>query len=402
LNTDVFSTSESTFSRAKSVILGGGQAHKRSAGIGGIDFPIVPRRAKGSHFWDVDGNEYIDYLCSYGPIVLGHAHPRVDRAAQKAATEGTIYNFDHPLGIELAEKLCEIIPGAELVNYFIEGSASTTGAVKLARAFTGREKVVRCGYHGWHDWCNPGGRGVPQCASELTLAVEFGDLDALARLFNDNPGQIACVIIEPRWDHESPEEFLGGVAQMAHEEGALFVLDEMKTGMRFSLAGFQGWAGVEPDLATWGKGMANGYPIALVTGKREILNEVGDVWVAGTFNGFTPSLAAALATIAEMEDNSGIEHLWHQGQKLLDGLAQVVTETGLPARPVGRAPMLFLAFDEDAEDVKSRFYLETLKGGVYLHPTHVWFLTVSHTDEDIEKTLDTVLRAARTAMQEAG
>ena len=393
-----FAQSQETFERAKGSVLGGAQAHKRSSGIGGMDFPIVPQRAEGCRFWDVDGNEYIDYLCSFGPIVLGHAHPRVDRAAAETAARGTIYNFDHPLGIELAEKMCEIIPGAELVNYFIEGSASTGGAVKMARALTGREKVVRCGYHGWQDWCNTGGRGVPQCVNELTIGVDFGDLDGLSNVFAGNAGEIACAIIEPSWEHDSPREFLEGVARMAHQHGALFILDEMKTGMRFSLAGFQGWAGIEPDLATWGKGMANGYPLAMVTGRRHALEQVADVWVAGTFNGFTPSLAASLATIAEMQETGGIEHIWRQGQKLLDGLASIVAETGLPAKPVGRPPMPFLRFDDGAENTKDRFYLATLKGGVYLSLGHVWFLTTAHTDADVDRTLEVSLMAAREAV----
>jgi glutamate-1-semialdehyde 2,1-aminomutase len=395
--TDIsFSESQRTFARAQKSILGGGQAHKRRCGIAGMEFPIIPRRAQGSRFWDGDGNEYIDYLCAYGPIVLGYADARVDAAAAKAASEGTIFNYDHPLGIQLAEKLCEIIPSAEMVAYFVEGSSSTAGAVKMARAVTGREKVLRCGYHGWQDWCNTGGRGVPQCVNDLTIGVAFGDLDAVHTAFADHAGEIACAIIEPDWRSETPREFLEGVKRAAHDDGALFILDEMKTGMRFSLAGFQGWVGIEPDLATWGKGIANGYPIAVVTGKREILEQVADVWVAGTFPGFTPSFAASLTTIAIMEETGGIERLWRQGQKLLDGLTSIVAETGLPAKVVGKPPMPFLSFEDSA--ASDRFYLETLKGGVYFHPTHVWFLTTSHSDADLDKTLEVALKAAKAAV----
>ncbi|MFC1714793.1 aspartate aminotransferase family protein [Candidatus Poribacteria bacterium] len=386
--------------RARQVIVGGGQAHKRS----NPPQPVMIERGKGSHIWDADGNEYIDYLMAYGPVLLGYAYPRVMEAVTEHIKKGNIYNVGHPLEIDLAEKLVELIPSAERITYFVGGSDATTGAVKLARGYTGKEKIVRWGYHGWHDWCH-GERGALAATAQYTLGMEFNNLDSLADQFKKNPGEIACVIMEPT-SYELPKEgYLESVKRLAHENDALLIFDEVKTGFRYSLGGAQEYLGVTPDMSVFSKAMANGFGVAAVVGKKEIMEEVAGVWVAATFHGEVSMVAAALATIAEMEEKSGIEHIWRQGNKLLDGYREMTERLGIEnVRIEGIGPMPFFGFrggDERMEKFINTFYRETLDNGLYLPESHIWFISLSHTDEDIARTLEVSEAAMKRAKQVA-
>ncbi|MFQ6131052.1 MAG: aspartate aminotransferase family protein [Armatimonadota bacterium] len=388
------------FERAKEVIVGGAQAHKRPSYV--PDLPIMAQRGEGCYFWDPDGNRYIDYLCAYGPILLGYAHPKTTQAALERARQGTVFNIGTPLEILLAEKLVEIIPCAEMVSYFISGSESTSAAVKIARAVTGREKVVRCGYHGWHDWCQTGNRGVPRAVSDLTLDFPYNDLDSLAERFRANPDQIACVIMEPVLMDAPAQGFLEGVKRVCHENGALLIFDEIKTGFRYALGGAQEHFGVTPDLATLGKAMANGWPIAVVVGRRQIMQQAEDVWVAATFNGESMGVAAALATIEEMQQHDGVRELWRRGERLRAGLDEIMRDAGVDAHTTGAGPMPFLRFGEGLDELKVKFFSECAKAGVYFPPDHVWFLCLAHTDGVIEETLIIARQALKSALASAG
>jgi len=387
--------------RAKQVMVGGGQPHKRSQ----PPQPIMIERGQGSHIWDADGNEYIDYLMGYGPILLGHAYPRVIEVVTTHLAKGNIYNVGHPLEIELAAKLVELIPSAERVTYFVGGSDATTGAIKLARAYTGKEKVVRCGYHGWHDWCHHG-RGALSATGQYTLSMGFNDLNSLDEIFKEHRGDIACVIMEPT-SHELPREgYLEDVKRLTHENDALLIFDEVKTGFRYALGGAQEYLGITPDMSVFSKAMANGFGVAVVVGKADIMDEVADVWVAATFHGEVSLVAAALATIAEMEEKDGIQHLWRQGEKLKAGYREMTERLGIEnARIEGIGPMPFFGFHSGDDERMKRFidvfYRETLDGGLYLPDGHIWFISLSHTDEDIARTLEVSEAALKRAKQAA-
>ncbi len=385
--------------RARQVIMGGGQPHKRS----NPPEPVMIERGLGSHFWDADGNEYIDYLMAYGPVLLGYAYPRIIEAVAEHLKKGNIYNVGHPLETKLAEKLVELIPSAERVTYFVGGSDAVTGAVKLARGYTDKEKIVRCGYHGWHDWCNSG-RGALAATAQYTLEMEFNDLDSLSELFKDHPGEIACVMMEPTGKDLPKEGYLEAVKQLAHENDALLIFDEVKTGFRYSLGGAQEYFGVIPDMSVFSKAMANGFGVAAVVGKKEIMEEVAGVWVAAIFHGEVSLVAAALATIAEMEEKNGIEYIWGQGNKLLDGYREIAERLGIEnAHTEGIGPMPFFGFhkgdDERMERFVNIFYEETLDNGLYLPESHIWFISLSHTDEDIARTLEVSEDAMKHAKQ---
>ena len=373
--------------RAKTALVGGGQPHKQS----NPPQPIMIDRAKGSHFWDVDGHEYIDYLMGYGPMILGHAYPSVIEAVAKALEKGNVYNVGHILEVELAEKLIEIIPSADRVAYFVGGSDATTGALKFARAYTEKEKVIRCGYHGWHDWCHST-RGHLAASAEATLSVGFNDIDALEELFKENPGEIACLIMEPS-GHDLPKKgYLENVQSVVHANDAVLIFDEVKTGFRYALGGAQEYFGVTPDMSVFGKALANGFATAVVVGRKDIMDEVSDVWVAATFHGEVSLVAAAMATIAELEAKDGVDFMWKQGQTLLDGYREMTDRLGIhQARIAGIAPMPFFGLNanSDKESLFRRtFYEATLDGGLYLPEGHIWFMSMSHSDDDIAKTLD--------------
>ena len=372
--------------RAKSALVGGGQPHKQS----NPPQPVMVAGGKGAHFWDADGNDYIDYLMGYGPMILGHAYPTVIEAVAKALERGNVYNFGHTLEIELAEKLVEIIPSADKVAYFVGGSDATTGALKFARAYTEKEKVIRCGYHGWHDWCHNTRGHLPSSAA-ATLSVPFNDIDALEDLFKEYPGEIACLIMEPS-GHDLPSDgYLANVKSVVNENDALLIFDEVKTGFRYALGGAQEYFGVTPDMSVFGKALANGFATAVVVGRQEIMDEVAGVWVAATFHGEVSLVAAAIATIAELEAKDGVAFMWKQGQKLLDGYKEMTDRLGIDqARIGGIGPMPFFGLNADGEkqgQFRRTFYEATLDGGLYLPEGHIWFMSISHTDEDITKTL---------------
>ena len=380
--------------RAEAVILGGGQAHKRAR----LPGPLMIERGEGCRFWDADGAEYIDYLMGYGPVVLGYAHPRVLRAVAEQCARGNVFNVGHTLEVELAEKLVEIIPSAERVTFCVGGSDGTSGVIKLARAYTGREKIVRSGYHGWHDWCHSE-RGALLGTAAYTLSMTYNDLPSLERLFEQHRGGIACVIMEPV-GYEAPLlGYLEGVKQLCHDNGALFVLDEVKTGFRYALGGAQEHFGVTPDLSVFSNAMGNGFGICAITGAAEVMDDVAGVWVAATFHGEMSLVAAALATIAEIEEKDGIAHMWRLGDKLLDGYREMTGRLGVEnVRLEGAGPMPFFGVtggDERLDRMRSTFYRETLDGGLYLPEGHIWFLSLAHTDEDIARTLEVSEAALR-------
>ncbi len=232
--------------------------------------PLFIQRGKGSHVWDVDGNEYIDYVNGLAAITLGYADPDVNEAVEKQLHDGIIFSLPHPLEFQVAEKIREMVPCAEMSRFGKNGSDATSGAIRLARAHTNRDRVAMCGYHGWQDWSigsTARHRGVPKAVRELTHTFSYNNIDSLDALLKKHPGEFAAVILEPM-NFEAPRDaFLQKVRELAHKNGALFILDETITGFRLANGGAQQLFGVTPDLATFGKGMANGFPVSAVSGK---------------------------------------------------------------------------------------------------------------------------------------
>jgi glutamate-1-semialdehyde 2,1-aminomutase len=357
-------------------------------------YPAYVSRAEGAYVWDVDGNRYIDFNLGYGPVVLGHAHPVVNAAVIEQLGRGTCASpMWSPRQVELTELLTEVIQ-ADMAYLLRTGSDATAAAVRLARIHTGREMIARWGYNGWHDWCAPRPEGVPQSTLALSHRFAYNDIASLEELFARYPDQIACVVMMPYELEEPRPGFLNEVRETAHRHGALLILDEMRSGFRISLGGAQEYYGVRPDLSTFSKAMANGYPISAVVGRRDVMLHLGSTHMSSTFYGNPAEMAAAIATIGILRDTDALGAIWRMGESLLNGLRQILTEYAIPAEAVGLPISPFLRFDESAGRAKARFYQETLRRGVMFHPNHQWFLSAAHTDDDVAVTLD----ACRAAM----
>ncbi|HXM48076.1 MAG TPA: aminotransferase class III-fold pyridoxal phosphate-dependent enzyme [Pyrinomonadaceae bacterium] len=360
-------------------------------------YPIYASHASGAYLWDVDGHRYVDYILGYGTVILGHADSRVTNAVVQELEKGVCLSpLWRPLQVELAELLTAVIPGAEMAYLMRTGSDATSGALRLARIYTGRNKVVRWGYNGWHDWTATRTEGVPASARSETLTFNYNDTASLGAAFAAYPDQIACVIMMP-FELDPPiSGFLQEVRDIAHENGALFILDEMRSGFRMSLGGAQQYFNVKADLATFSKAMSNGYPISAVVGREDVLRCVGRTHIASTFYANSAEMAAAVATISILRDSDAIKKIWEMGEIFCRGLGTLIVEYGVPAQVVGYPPCPFLKFTSSDEDERqadmTAFYAETTKQGVLFHPNHHWFISAAHTTEDIVLTLEVCRR----------
>jgi glutamate-1-semialdehyde 2,1-aminomutase/spore coat polysaccharide biosynthesis protein SpsF len=394
--------------RAALVIPGGSQTLSKGATqyVQGVA-PVFLVRGQGSHVWDADGNEYIDFPMALGPIILGHAYEMVDEAVRQQMTRGVSFSLPHPLEIEVAERLVDMVPCAEMVRFGKNGSDATAGAVRLARAYMGRDLIACCGYHGWQDWyigSTTFNRGVPKAVGQLTSTFEYNNIQSLKDLLDRDHKRVAAVILEPMGVVEPQADFLQQVRQLCNREGCLLIFDEVITGFRLARGGAQEYFGVIPDLACFGKAMANGYPLSAVVGPRDIMKHFEQTFFSFTFGGETLSLAAGLATMKEIAEKEVIAHNWEQGGKIKDGLRVLAREFGMDGfvRCDGFAPRTIVSFfDESGREsllVKSLFQQECLKRGVlFSGGQNICF---GHTDEDVDHTLR-VYRAALEITAEA-
>ncbi len=323
-----FDRSEAFLKRAEQVIPLGSQTFSKSRtqyphGVS----PFFIERAAGAHAWDIDGNEYIDFVSSLASVTLGYQDPDVDAAVSEQLKSGVIFSLPHRLETEVAELICEMVPCAERVRFGKNGSDATTGAVRLARAHTGRDRIAVCGYHGWQDWyigSTARHKGVPPATRELTHAFAYNDLASLEAALTAHPGQFAGVILEPMNIAEPLPGFLQGVKDLAHRHGALLIFDETITGFRFANGGAQACFGVTPDLASFGKGLANGYPLSAIAGRADVMKLMEEVFFSFTFGGEALSLAAAKATLTKLRHEAVIEGLIARGSALKAALSALI------------------------------------------------------------------------------
>ena len=287
--------------------------------------PYFIMRGEGARVWDADGNEYLDFINSLASITLGYNDPDVTEAVQTQLQQGVIFSLPHPIEMEVAERIVDMVPCAEMVRFGKNGSDATSGAIRLARAHTGRDRIAVCGYHGWQDWyigSTARHRGVPQAVRDLTHTFAYNDLDNLERLLLAHPGEFAAVILEPMNVAEPLPGYLEGVARLTRSHGALLVFDETITGFRYADGGAQELFGVTPDLATFGKGLANGYPVSAVAGRRDLMRLMEEIFFSFTFGGETLSLAASAATLDKLRRCNVTAHLTALGKRLMHGLRE--------------------------------------------------------------------------------
>lgn len=356
---------------------------------------IAPKylvRGKGSHVWDADGNEYLDYNMAIGPLSLGYAYPKVDEAIRKQLEDGITFSLMHPLEVEVAELVNELIPNAESIRYSKSGADVTTAAVRVARAFTKRERILCCGYHGWHDWyisVTDRNSGIPKAVQDLTFTFNYNDINSLIDSIDD---ETAAVILEPFVFQPPGKNFLQELRDVCTKNGTLLIFDEMWTGFRIALGGAQEYFNVKADLATFSKAVANGMPIALLVGRKDVMSVLEkDVFFYTTFGGEALSLAAARATINELRDKNVPGYLSSQGKKLKDGYNGISTELGLDniSKCTGYECRSIVTFEASAGnplELKSLVQQEMIKRGILWGGFHN--MCFSHSDEDIEYTLE--------------
>jgi glutamate-1-semialdehyde aminotransferase/spore coat polysaccharide biosynthesis protein SpsF (cytidylyltransferase family) len=357
--------------------------------------PIFLERGQGCRVWDVDGNEYIDYVQGLLPNILGYAHGEVNAAVAAQLAQGHSFSLPHPLEVELAERLTRLIPCADMVRFGKNGSDATSGAVRVARAFTGRERVACCGYHGWQDWyigSTTRNLGVPDAVRELTHPFPYNDLEALTRVLEERFGEFAAIIMEPVNFVEPEPGYLQGVKDLAHTHGALLIFDEICTGIHLGLGGAQKLYGVTPDLACFGKAMGNGFPISCVVGRADVMKLFEEIFFSFTFAGEVASMAAAMKVLDILEHTPALAQMGAQGRRLQDGVRSLAKEAGLEARfrCIGHPTWSLIKFlDAEGKDSfleRSLFQQEVVKRGILILVTHNF--TAAHDDLAVERTLE--------------
>ncbi|WP_298907463.1 glutamate-1-semialdehyde 2,1-aminomutase [uncultured Nostoc sp.] len=421
VNTTIKTTkSQEVFAAAQNLMPGGVSSPVRAfKSVGGQ--PIVFERVKGAYVWDVDGNQYIDYVGTWGPAICGHAHPEVIAALHEALEKGTSFGAPSVLENVLAEMVINAVPSIEMVRFVNSGTEACMGVLRLMRAFTNRDKIIKfegC-YHGHADTFLvkagsgvatlglPDSPGVPKSATSTTLTAPFNDLEAVKALFEENRDEIAGVILEPVVGNAgfiAPDAgFLEGLRELTHEHGALLVFDEVMTGFRIAYGGAQEKFGVTPDLTTLGKVIGGGLPVGAYGGRRDIMSMVapaGPVYQAGTLSGNPLAMTAGIKTLELLQKPGTYEYLDRITKKLADGLLQIAKENGHAACSGQISAMFGLFFTSgpvhNYEDAKKsdtakfgRFHRAMLEHGVYLAPSQfeAGFTSFAHTEEDIDQTL---------------
>ena len=404
-NNKKFKNSFDLYRKAKQFFPYGTQLFSRRPELGAFgQAPVYFERMKNAHFWDVDGNEFIDTAMGIGPVILGYGYDKVDNAVKEQIDKGVLGSINNTLEIKVAEKIVDMVPCAEMVKFCKSGGEADAIAVRIARGYTGKEKVLFCGYHGWHDWyiaanlesdssldqhllpgINP--KGVPKSLSGTCLPFEYNNLAQLESLLKSNRGEVACIIMEATRFKQPEEGFLEGVRRLADEYQCLLIFDEVITGFRMSKGGAQEYYGVTPDLAVFAKAMANGYPLAAVAGRRDIMESQADNFISSTYWSDTVSLAAGLATLNEITDNPVIETINKIGRTLTSNLKLIIQKYKLKAEILGHGFDFTVKFDykRETDKIMTLFIQEMTARGVYT--MGVFYPCYTHSFEDIEKIL---------------
>ncbi|GAB4336454.1 MAG: aminotransferase class III-fold pyridoxal phosphate-dependent enzyme [Candidatus Abyssubacteria bacterium] len=406
-----FDKSNQLFDRATKVIPGGIPGHQSPTLLVFGSSPCFIERAEGARFWDVDGNEYIDYMCAYGPMVLGYNHPRVEQAARAQLDKCDTGNLPSLRYIELAERLVGMVPIADWAIFGKNGSDVTTYATRVARAHTGRNKiaVVEGTYHGIGAWCTPFLTGITPEERVNILTFEYNDIDAFTRLVEQNKDQLAGVIVTPFrheafHDSELPKPgFLEAIRKACDDIGALFIVDDVRAGFRIHMGGSLEKFGVKPDLVCFSKALGNGHPISACVGKDAVRDAASQVFFTGSFFTSAVPMAAALATLDEMETIGAIDVMFERGEMLKEGMLDQADAHGQEVNYSGPETIPFMTFGgEDGWEKSKLFCKVCYENGVFFHPFHNWFISSAHTEEDIKKTLDVTDTAFKSVKEQMG
>jgi len=416
------SLSEQLFQQAQQFIPGGVNSPVRAfRAVGGT--PVFFEKAKGAHLWDVEGKKYVDYVLSWGPMILGHAHPEVIAAVCEKAQDGLSFGAPTSIESEVAEEICKLVPSIEMVRMVSSGTEATMSAIRLARGYTGRNKLIKfegC-YHGHSDsllvkagsgaltFGTPSSPGVPEGTVEHTINLPYNDIEAVTQYFKDSGDEVACVIVEPvagNMNLVAPVPgFLETLRELCTQHGAVLIFDEVMTGFRVSLGGAQGYFNIDPDLTCLGKVVGGGMPVGAFGGKREIMEMIsplGPVYQAGTLSGNPVAMVAGLTTLKLIQEPGFYEGISEKVNYLLSGLADIAAKHDIPLATNSRGSMFGFFFSEEEtvtnyaqvmachdERFKS-FFAQMVAAGVYLAPAsyECAFMSSAHTTEDLDFTLE--------------
>jgi glutamate-1-semialdehyde 2,1-aminomutase len=390
-----YARSEEMLARAERTIPLGSQtfSKSRTQWPHGVS-PYFIQRGDGCRITDVDGNTYIDLVSSLAAVTLGHGDPDVTAAVTAQLAEGVVFSLAHPVEMEVAERIVAMVPSAEMVRFGKNGSDATAGAIRLARAFTGRERIAACGYHGWQDWyigTTARHRGVPQAVRDLTHTFPFNDLAALEALLGAHPGAFAAVIMEPMNVFWPKDGYLAAVKDLAHSHGALLVFDETITGFRYANGGAQAVFGVTPDLSTFGKGLANGFPLAAIAGRADVMRLMEEIFFSFTMGGEALSLAAARATLDKLMREPVCATLAARGERLLKETDALIArnDLGVALSTAGHPSWGFVLMQDaggySSFEIKTLFMQEMLARGVLTLGTHN--LNYAHDDAALDSVI---------------
>ena len=394
------------FERARALMPWGTQTNaKRPVVAFGDDMPRFFERGDGCRLQTPEGRWYLDFRSALGPIILGYRHPAVDAAVRAQLEKGVLFSMASPTELDVAERMTAMVPGLEQVRFMKTGNDANSAAVRLARAFTGRDHLVTCGYHGYGDWftagtgapsplfssdgTGSGATGVPAALDTLVTRVAYGDVEALEDVFERRGGEIAGLLMVPYdWQEDVAATFVERARALTEQHGSLLLFDQVLTGFRLALGGAQEFFGVVPDLSTYAKALANGYPLSAFGGRRDVMETLYRVTITTTYAGETLSLAAAAATLDVLCNEPVVEHVWAMGERLRQGFDAAAKRIGLEARAYGLPPAVQFRFSRDA-DVQERarlvFDRELYRRGIFA--SHPFLLSYAHQEADVDEAV---------------
>jgi glutamate-1-semialdehyde 2,1-aminomutase len=390
-----FKKSFKLLDRAKKVLPA--QTHTFSRGYSCFiegHYPVFASHGKGSHFFDVDGNEFIDYMAALGPIILGYSNDNVNQKIKNQIDCGTVFSLPHKLEVEAAELMCKLIPSADMAKFSKTGSDSVTAAVRASRAITKKDHVAYCGGGGvWHDWftsITSKNLGVPKSLKKMVKVFEYNNIESLKELL-DNDEKIGTVCMEPMTFEYPSKNFLQDVKRITHQHDALLIFDEVQTGFRWSLGGAEQYFKIKPDLSAWGKAMGNGVPIGSITGKQEFMKIFEDIFYSTTFAGESLSLAGFIATVDEIKKTKAIQKIHSKGKAFSTEFKKLCKRSNAPITISGFPAKLKLTFEDELQNdsllMRSVFCQESIQKGIFFWQGPL-FITSSHSIDDFSKTLN--------------
>jgi len=392
----------SLFEEAKQLVPGGVAGIRRPYNFVPGEYPIFFEQGKGGRVIDVDGNEYIDFLCAYGPIIIGYREDEIDEAViNQIKNRGFCFSLTQEWQNTLVKKLRELIPCCDMAALVKTGSDATTIAIRVARGWTGKTKIARCGYHGWHDWCVEVKGGIPPKLYEDIYEFHYNDLESLEAILKANKDDMAGIIITPVGHPNGAEVqmpkpgYLEAVRELANQYHCLLIFDEIRSGFRCSLGGAQKLFGVTPDLSTIGKAMANGYAIAALLGREEYMQVMADkVFLSSTFFPNSDGIVAAIKTIEILERDHILDVIAEKGRKFGAEVEKVVAESGVPVNFTGAPWMPYITFKKDEtglyKQLRTEYYTQLIRRNVFMQPYHHGYICYRHTDEDLAYTVEAI------------